>query len=313
MIKGSAKSSPELLPVATNLEHPDDSTLEGLSANVKLLLKLIQDHKEACTKDKDDRKMQRVAGMITILDDVKGRIEKSQSSGKKKPELRRCYTELRPNNVPSENKGNEPVIDEKQRLRNELNASLAERKSLERMFSSLGKEKEIMATELARKVHELNSMEEHINDLKAQNEMLLVKVQACANEHKGNKCSDRETQGKMALQERIKALSEKLLKSLDGYRSLKRKFKEAQEENTGIHAMMKEMGVKVAAGFDRIRDFHRGITISNDQPVVIEEELSALEDMFQSFKMKVSKTEQDISEFVKQKADIKARKPPVLA
>ncbi|KAF9608170.1 hypothetical protein IFM89_007556 [Coptis chinensis] len=57
----------------------------GLTTNVKLLLKIIQDHNSAFPKEDGGRKMQRrVAGMLTILDDVKHRIQKSQSSDKKR-------------------------------------------------------------------------------------------------------------------------------------------------------------------------------------------------------------------------------------
>ncbi|KAF8408803.1 hypothetical protein HHK36_004872 [Tetracentron sinense] len=315
MSKTRANSSPELLPSAkTDLDGQDDATLEGVAANVKLLLKLIQDHNEACTKDNDGRKTQRVAGMMTILDDVKARIQKSQSFGKKREaELRRCNTDLRSNQVPRDRKQHETITDEKQKLRNELNASLAARKSLERMFSSLGKEKEIMAAELSRKVQELDGMEEHINDLKAQNEMLLAKVQACAKEHKEKKCSGGDTQGNAALQERNKALSEQLLKSLDGYRSLKKKLKEAQVENAGIKAKMAEMAVEVAVGLDRIHDFQLRIAKRNEEPIEIEEELSAIEQMFQHLEMKFSKYGKKRSECIKPKANLNAGKPPVIA
>ncbi|OVA13242.1 hypothetical protein BVC80_753g12 [Macleaya cordata] len=274
------------------------STYVGLAANVKLLLKLIEDHNEACTKDYDGRKTQRVASMITILDEVKSRIQKSQSLGKRREAaLRRCNTELRAN------RGSPPhgdrsrflndstmmtTADEKEMLRRELSACMTARKSLERMFSSLGKEKEIMASELARKVHELNGIEEHVNDLKAQNELLLAKVQACAAEHKGRKQSacvgDITTQeDNVALEERNKALSEKLLKSLDGYRSLKRRLKEAQEEKECVQEQMEEMVEQAAIGLNRIVGLRRRIAEGKEQPYEIEEELSVLEDIFRSF------------------------------
>ncbi|KAF6139516.1 hypothetical protein GIB67_015473 [Kingdonia uniflora] len=179
-----------------------------------------------------------MAGMISIIDEVKNRIQKLQSIGQKREaELRRCYTDLKSNPVPREKKTPEALTDENEKLQKELNASVAARKSLERMFSSLGKEKEIMATELSRKVQELTGIEEHLNDLKAQNELLLGKVQTCAAEHKGNIHSNRgDAQGNTTLQERNKTLSEQLLKSLDRYRSLKRKLKEAQQEKADIQA-----------------------------------------------------------------------------
>ncbi|KAB1222792.1 hypothetical protein CJ030_MR2G022283 [Morella rubra] len=264
--------------------------MAGIITNVKLLLKLIQDHNEARTKDNDDRKVQRVAGMFKIIDDVKSRIEKSHSHGTKK-ELRRCNTDLR-RNVPRENNPDEPLIDEKEiGLRKELNASLAARKSLEMLYSSLGKEREIMASELSRKVQELSGMEELINDLKAQNEMLRAKVQTCAEEHKEKKCGKGELLGNAGLQERNRALSEQLLKSLDGYRSLKRKLKEAKQEKTDILATMEELRTEVRAGLARIRSFRQRMVSADEQPGDSEEEISALERMFEGFNMKISKYE----------------------
>jgi len=281
MSRARAFSSPDLAPPpsTSHIERPEECSLEGIATNIKLLLKLIQDHSEASTKENDDRKLQRVGGMIKIIEDVKSRIEKCQSTGKKK-ELRRCNTDLRPN-IPRDKKSHEPIADEKERLRKELSASLAARKSLEIMCSSLGKEKEIMASELSKKVQELCGMEELISDLKAQNEMLMGKVQTCVEEHmKG--------QGNAGLQERNRALSEQLLKSLDGYRSLKRKFKDVKEENNGILATMEEMGMEVQAGLDRVRSFRQQMGSMNEEAVDIEE-ISALENMFEGFNIKISK------------------------
>lgn len=261
----------------------------GIASNIKLLLKLIQDHSEASTKENDDRKVQRVAGMIKIIDDAKSRIEKCQSTGKKK-ELRRCNTDLRPN-LPRDRKSQEPISDEKERLRKELNASLAARKSLEIMCSSLGKEKEIMASELSKKVQEMCGMEELISDLKAQNEKLLGKVQTCVEEHLEKKGAGNrgETQKNAGLHERNRALSEQLLKSLDGYRSLKRKLKDVKEENIEILATMEEMGMEVQAGLDRVRSFRQQMASRNEEETVDIEEISALEHMFEGFNIKILK------------------------
>nr|CAN67097.1 hypothetical protein VITISV_016808 [Vitis vinifera] len=306
MSRVRAISSPDLLPSSLNdhtnhnqniQDRPDDLSLEGVSTNIKLLLKLIQDHNEACAKDiNDERKLQRVAGMMTnILDDVKFRIQKCQTLSKKREaELRRCNTDLRPGHVPRDKKPTEAGGEEKQKMKKELNASLAAQKSLEIMCSSLGKEKEIMATELARKVQELSGTEELVNDLKAQNEMLLEK------EMKPSKIVTRRS-------------SEKLLKSIDGYRSLKRKLKEAQEENAGLHMTLEEVGVDVAAGLDQIRSFRQRIITGNEQAVDIEEEMSALAHMFERFEIKATKHRQKKSECVKPKVVIKASSPSVLA
>ncbi|KAF5183590.1 myosin heavy chain-like protein [Thalictrum thalictroides] len=279
-------SSPELIPHGSQSEHSNDSTLEGVSTNIKLLLKIIQDHNNASPRDDDGRRMQRVAGMLNILDDVKHRIQKSQSFGKKKEiEFRRCYTDLKPNRIPKDKKPPEP-LDEKQKLLKELNDSLAARKCLEKMFSSLGKEKAIMSAELAKKAQELNSLEEQLNDLREQNVMLMKKVQTCASKHKDIKNVSDDSQGNATLQERNKALSEQLLKSLDGYRSAKRKLKEAQEENATFRAKMGEMAEEIVAGLNHIHAFQQQISEKNED-VDMEEELSALEHMLQGMKTKI--------------------------
>ncbi|XP_062012670.1 uncharacterized protein LOC133729198 [Rosa rugosa] len=300
-----AFSSPSVLPPSSSTSQievrPEDHSFEGIATNVKLLLKLIQDQNEA--KDNDARKTQRVAGMISIIDDVKSRIQKSQNGGRK-AELRRCNTDLKPHAPPKDKRPHEPITDEKEKLRRSLSASLAARKSLEIMCSSLGKEKEIIATELARKVQEFHGMEEHINDLRVQNEKLLAKVKACAAEHKENKCGGEEesdTYGNAALQERNKELSEQLLKSLDGCRSLKRKIKAAHKENDAMHLAMEEIGMDIQDGLDRIRCLKEGIVAGNAD---IEEELLALEHLFESCYMKVSEHEQKKIE--KNKAEVNA-------
>ncbi|CAL5409245.1 unnamed protein product [Camellia sinensis] len=311
MNRTRASSSPNLHPSSTDSEQHDDSSLEVL------LLKLIQDHKEACTKEKNDsRRMLRVAGMMTILDNVRARIQKCQSFGKRKEaELRRCNTELlRPSNVPRDKRPTEPV-DEKDLLRREIIACSTARKSLEVMCCSIGKEKQIMAAELARKVQELNGIEELVNDLKAQNKTLLAKVQECAAEHKQRKTSDGggDIHGNAILQEKNNALSEQLLRSIDGYRSVKRKLKEAQKENVAMCTTMEEMGVEVGVCLERIRGFKRRVAIGNEQPVDIEEDISELEHLFECFEMKVSKHGQRKSNCVKPKDKISACKPSVLA
>ncbi|OAY29205.1 uncharacterized protein LOC110600827 [Manihot esculenta] len=305
-----AFSSPELVPSSpVKTIQPEDYSLEGIATNVKLLLKIIQEHNGASTND--DRKAQRIAGMITILDDVKSRIQKSQTAKKRLAELRRCNTELRPSGTPRDRKSQEPVTgDDNQKLRKQLTASLSARKSLEVMCSSLGKEKEIMAGELARKVHELDGMEELVGDLKAQNGTLLTKLRSNFAEKKS---SVGDVQVNAALQDRNKTLSEQLLKSLDSYRYLKRKYKNAKEENSEIRKTIEEIGVDVCAGLERIRSFRQRKASSKDQIANMEEEISAVEQMFERFNMKISKHEEKNIECSKPKAEINASKPPVLA
>lgn len=291
----TAFSSPELARSSqAETSNDQDVTFEAIAANVKLLLKIIHEQSHARNGELDDRRTQRVAGMITILDDVKTRIQKhSPPVAKNVKEFRRCNTDLRPLRTPRDKRSADVVVDEKEKLRRELQANSTARKSLEAMCSSLGKEKKIMASELSRKVQELNGMEELIDDLKAQNETLLSKVQTCAQEHREKKHNGGETQGEVAyatLQERNKVLSEQLLKSLDEYRSLKRKYKDAEDEKLRIQTTMEEIRVEVAAGLGRIHGLKQQLeTIQEVQRSDMEKEISALECMFQSFNVKISK------------------------
>ncbi|KAJ0963205.1 hypothetical protein J5N97_028327 [Dioscorea zingiberensis] len=86
MTKPRVHSFPDLFPLTAHPDRQDDSSLEGVTTNVKLLLKLLYDHCDI-SKEDDGRKPQRVAGMITILDDVKARIEKSQLANKRAAQL----------------------------------------------------------------------------------------------------------------------------------------------------------------------------------------------------------------------------------
>ncbi|KAI3697637.1 hypothetical protein L6452_30732 [Arctium lappa] len=282
MNKGQERS-PDLVPSSSTMaEQYDDSALDGVAANVKLLLKLVLDHKDACQTHKNDgRRMLRVAGMMTILDMVQTRIQKCQSFGIKRGALRRCNSDIR--NCPGhyeKEKGSSmemvTVDDKDQKLKRELSGSIAARKSLEIMCSSLGKEKEIMMGELARKAHELAEMEDHINNLKAQNDTLLEKVKDCAEvyepEHK-------EAQGNTALQVRNKTLSDQLMRSLNGYRIMKRKLIEAHEENLLMQSTMEEIGTKVGVSLEKIRKYRQNHDEHSEELADIEEGISELEHM----------------------------------
>ena len=249
MNEGRAQSSPNLASAVTStFEQPyDDSALEGVAANIKLILKLIQDHKDACSKGKNDgRRMLRVATMMTILDNVRTRIQKCQSFGNKKSEaaLRRCNTDLRPNHPPKDKKV-EAVVDEKEKLKRELAACMAAKKSLEMMCSSLGKEKEIMAKELSKKVYALNEMEDVVNDLKEQNQELVRRL---------HKREEGQSDGAEveAMQERIKNLTELLLRSNDGCRVMKKKLEEAEEESATLCRTIGGMGAEIEASLGRL-------------------------------------------------------------
>lgn len=314
MNKIRRNSSPDS---SDNEQSYDDSALEGVAANVKLLLKLIQDHKSACDNGKNDgRRMLRVATMMSILDSTRTRIQTCQSFGNKNSEakLRRCNSDLKPSHIPKDKRPIEQIADEKSQLRKQLNASLAARKSLEIMCSSLGKEKEIMATELAKKVHELNEMDELINDLKAQNANLLKKVQDCAPDHKEKKSTGSEmTKGNIALQERNKALSDQLLRSLDGYRSMKRRLKEAQEENLVMRTTMEEIGINASISLEHVRGVKDRMASGTDQPDDVQDDITKLEHMIECLEMQVPKHGHTKGECVKMKGEINACQHSVVA
>ncbi|KAH7673831.1 Myosin rod fragments domain-containing protein [Dioscorea alata] len=251
----------------------------GVTTNIKLLLKLLHDHCDI-SKEADGRRPQRVAGMITILDDVKARIEKSQKTNKR-AELRRCNTDLR-RGQPQPHKekrppSNEPLSpsEENQKLKKELWASMTARKSLERMFSSLAKEKQMITAELTRKVHELKEMEELVNDLKEHNETLSEKIKALATDSKEKEsnssvldCCDNVIE----LRQQNKELSEQLVKSLDRYRSMKRRVKDVQdvvsvslERMSGLHDCV---DVEVQKEFSQVEEVLVGFLekFSKDSP-----------------------------------------------
>ncbi|KAI3800737.1 hypothetical protein L1987_28831 [Smallanthus sonchifolius] len=301
MNKNRDKRPPD--SVSTHTQHYyDDAALEGVAANVKLLLKLIQDHKDACKKQRNDgKRMLRVAGMMTILDMVRTRIQKCQSFGSKRDEIPRQSSIQ----SPKDKRLTESITgDEKESLKRELNASLATRKNLEAMCSSLGKEKEIMMCELTKKAHELAEMEEHIHNLKAQNETLLEKVKECAEVHK-DEGKGKETQGTVELQERNKSLSKQLLKSLDEYRSMKRKLTEMHEENMMMQSTMEEMGAKVGCSLEKIQHYRQHLTTESDEILDIEEGVSELEHMFKCFELNEKRHGKKGAEHVK-KPDIKS-------
>lgn len=280
-----ANSSPDL----PSSDQYDDSALEGVAANVKLLLKLIQDHKHACNKgQKDSRRMLRVAGMMTVLDNVRTRIQKCQSFGNKRSEaeLKRCTSDVKLNRSFSKDG---KTADETEALSKQLNASLAAQKSLEVMCSILGQEKEIMVKELARKNSELSALEEHIDDIKTQNSSLLQKVKEFAT-GQSDKAGEgiNESQGNVDLQEQNKVLSQQLLRSLDGYRYM-RKLQNSQEETLQLRETMEEISEKAIAGLQRIRELKKQNDKESDTAVDLKECTTELENVFQSLQEMVSK------------------------
>ncbi|XP_051133971.1 uncharacterized protein LOC127253423 isoform X2 [Andrographis paniculata] len=193
----------------------------GVAASIKLLLKLVEDQKGACDKEGKHRGKAslrlrvRAATMVSIADHVRSRIRLALGL-----------------------QGNDDDPVDQAAMRRELSASLAAQQSLEAMCSSLGKEKEIMAAELSRKVQELHGMEELLGDLRQQNEALLRKVNPPPPPPPPQPQLEEEVSW---LKERNKALWGQALKSLEGCRAMKRKVKAVQEENAELQAAMDRM------------------------------------------------------------------------
>ena len=271
------------VPLPSSLdEQYDDSALEGVAANVKLLLKLVQDHKDACqTHRRDGRRMLRVAGMMTILDMVRTRIQKCQSFGGDRNAFRRSNSEIRTSvdEIEKQQATDSKAVEDKEKLRRQLSASSAARKSLEVMCSSLGKEKEIMMGELARKAHELAEMEDHIEDLKAQNDSLLERVKDCADVHDSTSKPEEQPEEKMAVYEHNKALKDQLMRSLNGYRNMKRNLTDLREENILMQSKIEEMGTKVAVSLEKIRKYRQKHNENSEEIADIEEGVMELEHM----------------------------------
>ncbi|KAK7332154.1 hypothetical protein VNO80_28902 [Phaseolus coccineus] len=289
-----AYSSPHFLASSTsnfNGQQEEERGLEGLATHIKLLLKLVQDHNGSSTKENDERKSQRVNGMMLILDEVRNRVQMIQTTNKRRAEFRRCNSDLRATIPVPKDKKHPPdaPTDEKERLKRELNASLVARQSLQAMCSSLGKEKQIMASELARKAQELTELEDLIGDLKAQNDMLMEKLHECSSEEKEKKSNGVEMECNIVLRERNKALSEQLQKSIDGYRSLKRRIRDIQEENKQIRDTMEQMDEEVDLGIGRVGRLKEGRMRTNVGANEIKDEISALGQVLDSLKMKTSK------------------------
>ena len=94
----------------------------------------------------------------------------------------------------------------------------------------------------------------------------------------------------MPLQGRNKELSEQLLKSIDGYRSLKRRYKEVQEENGIMRQVLKDSAEEVNAGAQRLMELHEKVT--REDEVDLEKEISELEKLFQEIGFKFSNQSQ---------------------
>ncbi|KAL1366038.1 hypothetical protein HN51_013952 [Arachis hypogaea] len=264
----------------------DERGLEGVATNIKLLLKLIEDYNGS--KESDQHKIQRVNGIMSILDETRGRVQRFQMNNMKtnkiNRELRRSNSDIKSSSVVIARE--KTITDEKERMRRELQSSFVVRQSLQALCSSLGKEKQIMACELARKAQELAEMEELVADLKEQNEMLMKKLNS------NIKIDEGGNRNNVVLHEMNRTLTHQLQISLDGYRSLKIKYMETQEENRDIHADMEEMEVQVQAGIQRLQGLKKiaeMIAKNDKERKAIKDQILALEQLLASLHMKISK------------------------
>lgn len=77
---------------------------------------------------------------------------------------------------------------------------------------------------------------------------------------------------------------------------------------------MEEVGIEAQAGIAKLRGFRQRMASRAEKPPLdIEEEISALERMFEGFNMKISKHEHKKSERVDLKTEINIRESSVLA
>ncbi|CAA7408898.1 unnamed protein product [Spirodela intermedia] len=247
-----------------------------------------------------------MAGILCVLDEVTSGLERFHAPARRrKAELRRCSTDLCRSGEPptaglqlGKDRGlpETTTVEENQRLRKELSASLTMQKNLQKMFSNQGKEKEIMGGELARKAQELQDIEEHLSDVKAQNERLLEKVRLCATEHKEKKSRGGGDAPPAACEQylidRNNTLSEQLIRTLDGYRALKRKVKDLQEEKAKVQEKVAEMAARMSKGFCHIRDFCRRLaTGMGNAPAEdddVEEDISSIENVLRGLMANMS-------------------------
>lgn len=262
----------------------------GVATNVKVLLKLIQDHNMSNSKDNLERKTHRMAGMISIIDEVKNRIQKIQTTSKK-AEFRRCKTDVSKSIAPlleDEKPPEVTTVEEKEKPRRDLHSSLTSNPNIQALCSSLGKEKQIMASELARQAQELSELEDYITDLKDQNQMLMEKLRSYSLERK-ERSGEMEKQDNKIVQQKNKELSKQLLKVNDGFQTLKKRFQETQAERTQMLATMKEMEVEVQAGVKKIQEFKEKLAKKGEDDLNFKEAVSALEHVLESLSLKISK------------------------
>lgn len=224
---------------------------------------------------------------MTILENVRFKIQSSHQFQVKTAETDLINQSSSNAHKYDEDDHHDVAIDEEtEKLRKALNLSLAAQRNLEIFCINLGKEKDIMSTELNKKVNLMNGMEEFVRELEAENQSLSDRVRECVFMHTSEESGTNgavkapNNNNILELQERNKALSKHLHCTRDRYQSVKNKKKELQEQNTTICAQMDEIRCEVKTGLQRLNGLKQ-ITTASD-------EIAQLERVFECFQRTIS-------------------------
>lgn len=266
----------------------------GVVTQLKLLLKIIEDHKEAIRNNRNDgRKRLRVATMLTILENIRLGIQRCQFKTKT------TETDLGPssssNSDGEQHQRRYTGEDEIEMLRKKLQAMSEVRKNLELSCANLADDKKRIAIELAKTTHLIKETEERINDLKPHNKILAIKVKKCQCEHKNKRryCYRgfrsaasllKEKQEKAILLENNETLEQNLEIAVINCQSIEIKEKQIQHTNSRIREEMKTITEKVNAGLNIFNQFKENMASRpGDTPAYIAKEIARLEHIFELF------------------------------
>ena len=136
-----------------DLKKENSGQFVGMQDQITLLLQNVKAKTELV-----DIQQKQIGDLLQAL--VKSKCENTRLTN----ENNRCMEEQ--GDVNTLQTELEQARDENQNLQKELSTKLTDLKNLRILFSNLGREKEIMAAELALKAKLSSEMEEHLNDLK---------------------------------------------------------------------------------------------------------------------------------------------------
>lgn len=260
---------------------------------MRLLLKIIEEHKVATNNNiNDGKKMLRAATMMTILENIRLKIQSShpfQIEGAEKILIRRCSSnsdfqqkDVGGGSGSSSGGGDNhdhhivPIDEERDRLRKSLDSSLAQRRSLEIFFTNLRKERDMMSNELSKKVNLMNGMEEFVQELEAENQSFSVKVRECVFLHGTEESDTKDVDNIVQLREKNRALSNDLQCTRDRLQSIKAKTKELNDQNNTINGQMSEISGEVNAALQRLNRLKQ-IKVASDEIAQLEQVLECFQ------------------------------------